>query len=668
VASDAQYEIAIGDYRFDPREPPAEFAHELREEGAGARRAKQPRRAVIVQFIRPLTAEDRRRLQEEFRLQLSQYVPNLAYLERLAPDTIAALAEEELVRAYVPYDPAFKLAPTIGKVPFRTSERRALKEILLEILLFDDTDPAEVVDKLAESGASDIVTFDDRSDRGPLRMRFRLEDPARINDISRIEEVQWIEEVPEVIEDDVGAAGAIQSGSATVQSIWDRGLHGEGQIIGIIDTSPVDINHCYLRDSPNNNPGPTHRKVQELRNSSDTDPTFHATFVAGCAAGDDIDDPGASAGRGSAWAARIVSGNQNDFGLVGVWSELSAASAAGARIHTNSWHDKTDDAGDPAKYNITAFLVDLFTWRNEENLVLGSAGNTNEEQGPPGTAKNAICVAAAQSDPNEMNLGDGNPGPTADGRRKPDLVAVGCNIRSARQGTRCSTSVRGCATSWATPHAAGAATLVRQYFTEGWYPNGRPLAAFRMRPSGALLKGMLINSTIDMTGVSGYPSDVEGWGLIRLENVLRFQSTGPILALWDRWHSEGLSTGDTAVHGVDVISGRTPLKITLVWTDPQSLIHPDPSLVNDLDLRVTSPDGQTFLGNNFVDGESVSGGTRDDLNTVEVVLIATPDIGRWTITIDAHRVNVGEPGQGYALVASTARPEWLIPALHLTMS
>jgi hypothetical protein len=31
------------------------------------------------------------------------------------------------------------------------------------------------------------------------------------------------------------------------------------------------------------------------------------------------------------------------------------------------------------------------------------AGNNGEEQGPPGTAKNAICVGATQADPNEMN-------------------------------------------------------------------------------------------------------------------------------------------------------------------------------------------------------------------------------------------------------------------------
>ena len=37
-------------------------------------------------------------------------------------------------------------------------------------------------------------------------------------------------------------------------------------------------------------------------------------------------------------------------------------------------------------------------------------------------------------DPNEMTVGDGNPGPTADGRRKPDIVTPGCAITSAISG------------------------------------------------------------------------------------------------------------------------------------------------------------------------------------------------------------------------------------------
>ena len=42
------------------------------------------------------------------------------------------------------------------------------------------------------------------------------------------------------------------------------------------------------------------------------------------------------------------------------------------------------------------------------------------------------------------------------------------------------------------------------------------------------------------------------------------------------------------------------------------------SLVNDLDLEVESPSGQVFKGNHFGGGQSITGGTADDTNNVEM--------------------------------------------------
>jgi hypothetical protein len=141
-----------------------------------------------------------------------------------------------------------------------------------------------------------------------------------------------------------------------------------------------------------------------------------------------------------------------------------------------------------------------------------------------------------------MNFGDGNPGPTADGRRKPDMMGVGCGIRSANGGTACGTTLGSCATSSATPNIAACAALVRQYFTEGWYPTGAPEPHNAFAPSGALLKSMLIDSTIDMTGISGYPSNQEGWGLVRLDNVMSFPGAARNVRVWDTRNADGLTT------------------------------------------------------------------------------------------------------------------------------
>lgn len=60
-------------------------------------------------------------------------------------------------------------------------------------------------------------------------------------------------------------------------------------------------------------------------------------------------------------------------------------------------------------------------------------------------------------------------------------------------------------TSMACPAVSG--LLVRQYFT--FYPTGAavPANSFTI---GTLIRAVLLNSTVDMTGISGYPSNQVG--------------------------------------------------------------------------------------------------------------------------------------------------------------
>ena len=174
---------------------------------------------------------------------------------------------------------------------------------------------------------------DDRSLGGSVRLQCVVPDADTAIAIARLNEVRWIEEVPEHIEDNVNAAGTIQSGAANNPAIWNQGLHGEGQIIGIIDSGPPDINHCFFQDPVNNTPGLAHRKVLQIRNASGTAAGGHATFTSGNAAGDDFNNPGTHNRRGGAWAARLVCGNNNDIpGTASMLAELSSAAGHG-RVH-----------------------------------------------------------------------------------------------------------------------------------------------------------------------------------------------------------------------------------------------------------------------------------------------------------------------------------------------
>jgi hypothetical protein len=595
---------------------------------------------------------DKDRLGADYGLPLVDYLPDHVYVAALDGPTQARVAADPLVRAVVPYHPEFKTAPA-------TMSRFAAGgpgQARLDAVLFAGADPAQVGPALAERGAQDLLVVDDRAHGGPARIRFTLPVEASLDDVIRLEPVRWVEPALEPQLDSTATFGTLQSGQPDVVPLWEAGLHGEGQIIGLSDR-PVDLDHCFFRDDPPRPPGPDHRKVAAARNLSGGRPDAHGTFVAGIAAGDDVHRPGAHPDRGLAWAARLTLATTADLHAGSLLDQLVTAAADGATVHSHSWHDEPD-----AQYSQTAVDVDTFTWTHEDCVVVGSAANRGERIGPPGTAKNALCVAAARGFPNVGQLGDGGRGPTADGRHKPELMAPGCGITSARVNGGCAVALDEvvfgfgpiCASSWAAPAAAAAATLARQYYLTGFHPSGHPVATDGFTPTGALLRATLINGAMSGPPGTPRPDDAMGWGALRLDTVLPVGIAGSGPRVWDVRNSAGLVTDDSADHEVDilVVDRIDPLRVTLVWTDPPAPPGSATPTVNNLDLEVHAPDGTVYLGNVFAGGVSVPGGSPDAVNTVEAALVPDAQPGRWLIRVIARAVPVGAPGQGYALVVA----------------
>src|SRR5262249_33627024 len=147
--------------------------------------------------------------------------------------------------------------------------------------------------------------------------------------------------------------------------------------------------------------------------------------------------------------------------------------------------------------------------------------------------------------------------PTADGRRKPELAAPGCLTISAQSSTTCGFTSSGfTGTSMACPAVSGAGLLVRQYYTDGFYPSGVANVSDGFIPSGALIKATLINSAVDMSGVAGFPSAREGWGRVLLENALYFKDDSrKLVVLHDRRNASGLTTGQSQNYDFTCTSG-----------------------------------------------------------------------------------------------------------------
>ena len=99
-------------------------------------------------------------------------------------------------------------------------------------------------------------------------------------------------------------------------------------------------------------------------------------------------------------------------------------------------------------------------------------------------------------------------------------------------------------------------------------------------------------------------------------------------------------------HGMD---------LTLAWTDEAGSANAAQSearLVNNLDLVLVDPNGNEWLGNDFSQGYSTTGGTADDVNNVERIRVAPGTLssgsGNWIIKV-LHR---GGTDQDFALVMS----------------
>ncbi|MCC7014292.1 MAG: S8 family serine peptidase [Planctomycetes bacterium] len=615
--------LSLACAEFDTRENEPTLPDDLRSSSLQAAGPTY----FLAQFDGPLTSAARRRIART-GAQLLDYVPNHAYIVRA--DAMQRAALERLVETVWSSElhPAYRLDPRLRWASLEPL--LAVAPLELVAVGFAGGERAELESAAQAQGAQVVETY---SEFGRWFVRLRAS-AARARALARERSVQWIEpaSAPELRNNNV--AWVVQTNQNGNTRLWSLGLHGEGQVLGHID-GPFTSTPCWFRDPLNTPIGPMHRKIV-YSNASGAD--THGTHTACTAAGDAAPITGSTSGRGLAYMAKLA---HTDFPVTSFAGAAATHSSHGARVHTNSWGDDTTTA-----YNALAQSVDAYQWANEDELVLFSISNgafiTN-----PDNAKNHVAVGATQNGIAAGGQCFGGTGPTADGRRKPDLMTPGCNVVSAATGACATTTLNG--TSMATPSAAAAAALVRQYFESGFHPRGVATPSDARVPSGALIKAVLVNSAQDVTGIAGYPSDFEGWGRINLDQALYFVGDASKLFVAEARRANGLSTGDTASYTLHVQSSA-PFAITLAFTDAPGTLNASNPVVNDLDLELVSPSNVVYRGNVFAAGVSISGGAADPKNNLERCVFAAPEVGAWSVHV--HATNVAQGPQGFALCAN----------------
>ncbi|NII27353.1 S8 family serine peptidase [Pseudoflavitalea sp. X16] len=684
----------------------------------------------ILRLAGPLHPDWKTQL-EDTGVRFEQSMDEYFYLVEINNDRVDDVQQLPFVETVTVYEPELKINPVLFSVPLKTN--LSFKSGLMLLETTDDIQPVDspITDITETSRATppyqpetdgniEVIVKPAASEAVPAAIEsaggkvisvnedriIAFAPPENLMNIARIEAIKELNPyAPYKLHNNI-AGGIIQ----VTPFHNGQGLRGAGQVVAVADTGldtgkdnatlSADFRNRIVKIVPLGRPG----------DASDTD--GHGTHVAGSVLGSGANSNSNVQGMAPEASLFFQSVLDSSGGLRGLPSNLrnlfSPALQNGAFIHTNSWGFTIGDGS----YNSNSGEADEFAFRNRDFLILFAAGNEGRKPKnkitPPGTAKNVLTVGASKSvrtlpgsvtfpaSPRfpggaVLNIGSeaGNHnqmadfssvGPVQNNRRKPDIVAPGSWILSARstvavadhgldglpltgdetgvpthhdavgiglpggpvrgkgnQNTPALPAGAGTAanqlymyesgTSMATPIVAGACTLLRQYL----------ITKRGHSPSAALIKAFAINGAVDMG--MGVPHPAQGWGRLDLSNTLSDT------VKFDDTLNHALRTGDTHTYNVVVAAANT-LAVTLVWRDA-----PGATLQNRLHLRVIHTSSNTVL---------MSDPINDIRNNVQKVVVKNATPGNYRIEVEGVNISIGIPEfagairQDYALAVINA--------------
>jgi serine protease AprX len=624
--------------------------------------------------------------------RIASYVPPFRYRMPLTPDQSEQVKKLDFVEGLERYG----LKATLGQA-FLQALQDARQTSTSVPLTFDMTvhlrQQIPALHRLLER-RSDVTLLETSS--VTIRFQARIADPFLITLADR-EEVKTLDVyTPPVLLD----YGRTVIGASAINGAIPRPWDGAGEVVAIID-SGVDTSHPDLTDRI--------KSYESVPNATTTDAYGHGTHVAGIIAGTGK----ASSGQitGVAPGAQlsvlgIVNANGQTIFPADLSNYLTRATSSGAKIVNMSLGFKQTNG----IYDVFAQSIDQFVYDNPDVLIVVAAGNDGSAHtgypdyrsvNSPATANNVIAVGACNSSRPGIAAtwgafsqdrfpqapvsgtamagtlapaGLSSRGPSEKESIKPDVLAPGTFVLSAQAtgaalksyadvpaGTGPYIFLNG--TSMAAPFVSGAAAILRQYLREQMQVAS---------PSAALLKAMLCASTrrcsqlvnpAIVPGI-GYPDFDQGFGVVNLGRLIPYRNGSNLRtafvdvannsgdALASRQPPESTRRSSRS-YDLSIGAGAGPLQVVLSWTDVAG-----PGVKNVLSLDVQGPAGalvgnheHTYLRNPLFNAQGLNGIPYDRKNNTQIVYVAAPAPGDYTINVLAYNTPYPDKTQGYALCA-----------------
>jgi hypothetical protein len=432
--------------------------------------------------------------------------------------------------------------------------------------------------------------------------------------IGQVIQTPWIAFMSAIPEDE-----AIQYRAHQAERGWGltspltRGLNGTGMTVGIGDGGRLG-----LHDDLN-------RSIIDLSSFALSN---HATQVSGIITGAGLIDP--FYGKGYAPNANIILRNFSDI----LWDAPQYINDFGLSLTNNSYGAGLTDCVYFGDYDGTSSGLDAMVVAHPHLLHVFASANAGGMTCAPypvryatlaggyQPAKNVLTVGAINI--NDTNASFSSRGPADDGRLKPEVVAYGA-ARFSTINNHLYSSNSG--TSFSCPATTGVATLLYQRY--------RQLHSDSL-PDAALIKNVLCNAADDM-GTIG-PDFTFGFGRINGVRAVEILESGS-------YTSMNVQHLATVTKSVSIPAGVGMLDVMLMWTDPASAPFETVTLVNDLDLVVVNPSGDTLkpwkLNYTPTDVATAAGTGADHINNYEQVTIMTPVSGVYTIVVKGYNVPLG---------------------------